>query len=63
MSRVTITIETDNAAFEDMEFEVGRILRDLARKFEEANITDGNYPTSVKDINGNKVGSIKVEEL
>lgn len=55
---VTIKIETDNAAFEEaFGDEVARILRDLARRFESQTCIDG---TAIRDINGNKVGTVKV---
>ena len=58
---ITITINTDNAAFEyQAGLEVARILRDLARQVQ-------NWPgrnkfrLSCMDINGNKVGSLEVK--
>ncbi len=53
--KVQLSIELGNAAFEDgpVEFEVARILRDLADKL-ESNGLDGEF--SVRDINGNTVG-------
>jgi hypothetical protein len=52
---LTITINTDNAAFEDdMRGELARILRKLAKDFEQ-----GNNPTTIRDINGNTVGTVK----
>lgn len=59
MKEFKLTIKTENEAFSDenggAEFEVARILRDLADKFE-----DGKLPGSVRDINGNKVGEVTV---
>lgn len=56
--RITITIETGNAAFEDAPAsEVARILRGLAERFEDAGDLDG---CPVRDINGNTVGTVKV---
>lgn len=48
-----VQIETGNAAFDDSPAtEIARILRDLARRFEEG-ICD---TVNLYDINGNKVG-------
>lgn len=67
--RVTITIDTDNAAFEDsLGYEVARVLRKLADTFnahsalldvdgEHLHELDGH---KLRDINGNTVGSVKV---
>ncbi len=53
---ITITIRTDNAAFEDdAAGEVARILRDLAQVFEQRR--DGfPLPRGLYDLNGNTVG-------
>jgi hypothetical protein len=59
--KVTIEIETGNAAFDegDSGYEVARILRKLANEFE-------NYDPATLggrilfDYNGNKVGGVKV---
>lgn len=52
-----LEIETGNAAFDDegKAYEIARILRDLADKIE-----NGAEAGSVRDINGNKVGSYEV---
>ena len=53
--RLTITMDLDNAAFEDGE-EVSRILRDLAADLEGFASTDGDCgPYPLMDLNGNKV--------
>lgn len=65
---ITITINTDNAAFEDDNeaakqegsmFEVGRILEQLAGRF-----TAGSWPMGgpILDINGNTVGKVEIAE-
>jgi len=46
-----IRFETDNAAFEDTT-EIGRILREVAAQFDE-----GRASGSIRDINGNTVGT------
>lgn len=58
MSQINISIETGNAAFEDgpTEVEVGRILRELATKFEDGGLSD----TPLRDINGNRVGEASI---
>lgn len=59
MQKITVQIETDNAAFEDhpkgVNGEVARILRELADKIE-----NGQEPESVRDINGAKVGTVEI---
>lgn len=58
--RITITIETGNVAFDDHPAtEVGRILRDLADRFEY----QGVVPDHLRDINGNTVGSVLIKEI
>ena len=55
MSYITMTIETDNAAFDDnFEAETARILRQLADRVEYG--SRGEH-INIKDINGNSVGS------
>ncbi|MCK5610709.1 hypothetical protein KAR91_53040 [Candidatus Pacearchaeota archaeon] len=55
---ITITINTDNAAFEGAEVEeVSRILSEIAWKIEDdASIDD----MSIRDINGNTVGHLTI---
>lgn len=56
VKKVTITIDCDNAAFGDTpEFEIGRILRELATKF-----LNGRPPQFIRDSNGNTVGACKI---
>ena len=52
---VTLTIDTGNAAFDDgnREAEVARILREAADKIEA-----GYEDFTLRDYNGNKVGSV-----
>jgi hypothetical protein len=51
-----IEFETDNAAFNDApEFEVARILREMADRIEL--LGGGFYSGPVRDVNGNKIGS------
>jgi hypothetical protein len=55
----TLTIETDNAAFDEIDngeaFEVARILRDLAERIEAGDLWDTEIG-NLRDLNGNKVG-------
>lgn len=52
-----LEIDTGNAAFEDegKGYEIARILRDIAAKVE-----NGADSGSVRDLNGNKVGTFDV---
>lgn len=52
---IEIHIDTSNAAFDDYEYEVARILRKLADDFENDNVS-----SYLKDINGNVVGNIEI---
>ena len=55
---ITIDIQCDNAAFEDNpEQEVARILKELAER-----IAYGLSDRNLKDINGNTVGNMYVNE-
>jgi hypothetical protein len=57
MGKLTVTIETDNAAFEgDAGPELSRILRGLARRLE-----DGETQGRLRDSNGNTVGRFELE--
>lgn len=57
MKRITITIETGNAAFEDNGnfTETATILRKLAAKFD-----NGVVPGKLLDTNGNACGKVKI---
>lgn len=64
--RITITIETDGAAFHDDHpgtqaegLEVARILRDLARTCEDG---VGRFRLRLLDVNGNTCGFVDVTE-
>lgn len=57
--KIQITIETDNAAFEDDPSELARILETVAAK------TEGLEPgekANLRDINGNTVGTVRIED-
>ena len=59
MESININILTVNDAFEGdyLNYELARILRDLANKVE-----DNNIPYYLHDINGNRVGIVEVED-
>lgn len=60
MSRkFTLAINCDNAAFEDVgaPFEIARILSEVAEKLDT-----GSYRGSIRDANGNVVGSYALED-
>ena len=57
LNRFVMDIRTDNAAFaDDAAPEVARILRDIASRLES-----GSTGAPVHDINGNRVGSWRLE--
>lgn len=58
--RVTLTIDTGNAAFADEGegAEVARILRGAALKFEQVGTP---IAFTLRDLNGNTVGRVEVE--
>ena len=59
---ITITINTDNAAFEDdPASEVAGILRDLAGLIYRQGVTTGTS-YGLLDSNGNTVGSVEVTD-
>lgn len=57
--KITITLITDNAAFEDDPGEVARILRKLADDTEKYPPTPGDG-LPLFDVNGNRTGQYKV---
>ena len=52
---ITIRLKTENAAFEDRDAEVTRILREWA-----ARIPEDGYGAKLYDVNGNTVGSVTI---
>lgn len=59
--KITITIETGNAAFDDAPMgETARILREMADRLEHEGPPNKFY--SCRDYNGNIVGRVTVEE-
>lgn len=60
MSTITIKIDTDNDAFSEYpEQEVARILNELAEGIANGKIDDS---TTIRDINGNTVGGLFLDE-
>ena len=63
MSKLTFSINLDNNMFcEDAAPEISRIFQDFANFAKEATLTNKDLPFSkpLKDLNGNKVGYIKI---
>lgn len=63
MATVTITIETDNAAFEDSpRHETARVLRALAHELDggEPGVLESFDGQKLRDVNGNCVGVVGV---
>jgi hypothetical protein len=63
MSRLTLTIETDNAAFQDGQLgpELGRILHNVAERVIKLAAYGPHIDGRPVDINGNTVGSFRHE--
>jgi hypothetical protein len=58
---LTITIDMDNAAFEDdTEGECARILKDLAEKIDKGFGPTEYGNVTLRDVNGNTVGKAEV---
>lgn len=57
MAKYLIEIDTDNDAFEDLEYELSSILRKAAK-----NLFSGILDFKLRDSNGNTVGSAYLEE-
>lgn len=60
---ITITINTDNAAFEDSGWtlETARILREAARRIQHNDPEETEDSFNLYDINGNTVGRVEVK--
>ena len=57
MNKLTIEIELENEAFEEGQYEIARILSDLAQLAEQQSLSD----KSLRDLCGNNVGFVKFE--
>lgn len=65
MTTFTVELDCDNAAFADedaREYEIGRILRDLAGTIEGGPRLDKDVGGGLRDENGNTVGSWSLVE-
>jgi len=67
LSKITIEIDTGNAAFHEESGggygeEVARILEEAAERFRESGRPNGPTRFAVRDINGNRVGQVVIEE-
>jgi hypothetical protein len=63
METLSININLIGAAIaEDREWEVARILRDIADDIENWDGLDNIVALNLRDINGNKVGTIEIKE-
>ena len=63
MSKLTFSINLDNAIFaDDASSEIARILQNLANFAKETTLSDKDFPLSkpLKDFNGNKIGYLKI---
>ena len=64
MTTLNISINTDNAAFEDenLGLEISRILKSYANAIESVIDPDTSWEleTRLRDINGNTVGQVKL---
>lgn len=61
--KITITIDTGNAAFDDGAFgiEVARILRNMAEDIADETEPEGINGKRLYDYNGNRVGAVTVK--
>lgn len=61
LDKFTLSVDTENAAFEDefdARFEMGQILRKIAKRVEDGDFHPG-HTMSILDSNGNRIGSYK----
>ena len=58
MAKFILTMRLDNAAFENREFEVSRLLELAAWRVKEHSQFEG----LLSDFNGNRVGSFRIDE-
>lgn len=63
MSTLLLRFDIGNSAFGDFpQIEVARILRDLADKIDARGLPGGLECFAARDINGNRIGALTVEE-
>lgn len=58
--QATVTIQMDNAAFEENSVELARILQDIASKIEQRGGVAAGDSFVAMDLNGNRVGKLEV---
>lgn len=58
MAKFKLEFNTDNVAFDELEFEVARILQTILSDCGHYNLQDKN----IRDINGNTVGKLIITE-
>ena len=61
MMQATLTIQMDNAAFEENSVELARILQDIADKIEQRGGVVAGDSFVAMDLNGNRVGELEVK--
>lgn len=59
--QATLTIQMDNAAFEENSVELARILQDIAAKIEQRGGVVAGDSFVAMDLNGNRVGKLEVK--
>jgi hypothetical protein len=59
--QATLTIQMDNAAFEENSVELARILQDIASKIEQQGGVATGDTFVAMDLNGNRVGKLEVK--
>ena len=59
--QATLTIQMDNAAFEENSVELARILQDIASKIEQRGGVVAGDTFVAMDLNGNRVGKLEVK--
>ncbi len=58
--RISLEFDTGNCAFDDDPHEPARILHEAANRIDGIANMPSEYP--LRDINGNRVGTLKIEE-
>jgi len=59
--QATLTIQMDNAAFEENSVELARILQDIASEIEQRGGVVAGDSFVAMDLNGNRVGKLEVK--
>ena len=61
MPEITITINTDNAAFADNPFELTDLIRNVVSRIDQIDIYSHDTELEIIDVNGNTVGILVIE--